>query len=258
MLIVQISDLHVTLPGADPGTAGHAANLARCVADIARMEPRPDLVLATGDLAESGTVAEYRYVRELLAPLQAPIRVIPGNHDDRQAMRTAFADDSHLPAGDGPLCYTLEECEPALVALDTLVPGADGGMLDGPQRAWLETTLARLAGRTLVVVMHHPPIATGIRCMDEIALEPKSAGRLGEIVARHGRVERIVCGHVHRPIQARWNGTLVSICPSTAYQGILNLRGDLYDAATAEPPAYQVHFWNGSGLVTHTVAVPAP
>jgi hypothetical protein len=64
-----------------------------------------------------------------------------------------------------------------------------------------------------------------------------------------------VCGHVHRGIQARWRGTVVSICPSTAFQGILNLRGDEFDASTDEPPAYQVHFWNGSELVTHTVAV---
>ena len=107
----------------------------------------------------------------------------------------------------------------------------------------------------MLVFLHPPPVMTGIRCMDEIALEASSAVRLGAIVAREPRIERIVCGHVHRGIQARWHGTVVSICPSTAFQGVLNLRGDAFDAATDEPPAYQVHYWNGAELVTHTVAV---
>jgi Icc protein len=257
MLIAQISDFHVPAPDVHPPGADSAATLARCVRDIAQMDPQPDVVLATGDLVEGGTLAEYRRVRGLLAPLAVPIYVIPGNHDDRRAMRTAFADHAYLGGGEGPICYALEEHELALIALDTLVPDADGGLLDAAQLAWLETTMRRLAQRTLFIFMHHPPVMTGIRCMDEIALEPRSAARLGDLVARHGRVERIVCGHVHRSIQARWNGTLVSVCPSTAYQGILNLRGDMYDAATAEPPAYQVHFWNDAELVTHTVAVMA-
>jgi Icc protein len=256
-LIAQISDFHVALPGARPGEPDGGATLARCVRELARMDPQPDLVLATGDLVEAGTLAEYQRVRVLLAPLAAPVYVIPGNHDDRQAMRTAFADHAYLQGGEGPICYALEEHELALIALDTLVPASGGGMLDAAQLAWLEATMRRLAERTLVIFMHHPPFMTGIRCMDELALEPRSAARLGELVARHGRVERIVCGHVHRPIQARWNGTLVSICPSTAYQGILNLRGDTYDAATAEPPAYQIHYWNGTELVTHTVSATA-
>jgi 3',5'-cyclic AMP phosphodiesterase CpdA len=255
MLIVQISDFHVAAPGARSAGTDAAATLALCVRNVARMDPPPDVVLATGDLAEQGKLAEYRRVRELLAALAVPVYIIPGNHDDRKALRTAFADHAYLRGGEGSIYYALEDYDLGLIALDTLVPAADGGKLDALQLAWLEATLRRLAGRELLVFMHHPPIMTGIRCMDEIALEPTSVARLGDLVAQHGRVERIVCGHVHRSIQARWNGTLVSICPSTAYQGILNLRGDMYDAATAEPPGYQVHYWNGTDLITHTVAV---
>jgi 3',5'-cyclic-AMP phosphodiesterase len=255
MLIAQISDLHITVPGAWSAGVDTAATLARCVRDIARMDPRPDLVLATGDLVEEGTPAEYRRLRGLLAPLAMPVYVIPGNHDDRSALRSAFADHAYLPPGDGPIHYALDGHELGLIALDTTIPGAAGGALDEPQCAWFEAMVRRGTHRAFLVFMHHPPIMTGIRCMDEIALEPQSAARLGDIVARQPRVERIVCGHVHRGIQARWNGTLVSICPSTAYQGALNLRGDDFDAATEEPPAYQLHYWNGTELVTHTIAV---
>ena len=257
MLIAQISDLHVAAPGVRVAGVDTAATLGCCVRDIARRNPRPDLVLATGDLVEEGTPAEYDRLRGLLAPLAMPVYVIAGNHDDRAALRSAFADHAYLPPGEGPIHYVLDGHELELIALDTTIPGAAGGALDEPQCAWLETTLVRGADRPVLVFMHHPPIMTGIRCMDEIALEPRSAARLGAIVARRPRVERIVCGHVHRGIQARWNGTLVSVCPSTAYQGILNLSGDDFDAPTGEPPAYQLHYWNGAELVTHTVAVGA-
>jgi len=257
MLIAQISDLHVTAPGACVAGVDTAATLESCVRDIARRDPPPDLVLATGDLVEEGTGAEYDRLRELLAPLAMPVYVIAGNHDDRAALRSAFDDHAYLPPGEGPIHYALDGRELGLIALDTTIPGAAGGALDEPQCAWLETTLRRGVDRPCLVFMHHPPIVTGIRCMDEIALDPRSAARLGAIIARHPRVERIVCGHVHRPIQARWSGTLVSICPSTAYQGVLNLSGDDFDAPTGEPPAYQLHYWNGTELVTHTVSVAA-
>lgn len=255
MLIAQISDLHVAPPGVLIGGADSSATLARCVRDIAGRDPPPDLVLATGDLVEEGTPEEYRRLRDLLAPLAMPVYVIPGNHDDRSTLRRAFADHHYLPAGGGSIHYALDGNELGLIALDTTVPGAPHGALDEPQCAWLEGLLQRRTDRAFLVFMHHPPIMTGIRCLDDIALEPRSVARLADIAAREPRIERIVCGHVHRSIQARWKGTLVSICPSTAYQGILNLRNDDFDAATGEPPAYQLHYWNGTELVTHTVAV---
>jgi len=257
MLIAQISDLHITVPDMRVAGVDTAATLTHCVERLAAMKPQPDLVLATGDLVENGTVDEYRRLREVLAPLRVPVYLIPGNHDDRGSLRVAFPDHPYIGPGNGPIDYVVDRYELGLIALDTTIPGEAGGALDAPQFDWFERELRRMAERRVLVFLHHPPIMTGIRYMDEIALEASSAARLGAIVAREPRIERIVCGHVHRGVQALWHGTVVSICPSTAFQGILNLRGDTFDAATDEPPAYQLHYWNGTELVTHTVAVTA-
>lgn len=256
MIIAQISDLHVGEKGSlvyDRFDTG--ACLARCVQHILRLRPPPDAVLATGDLVDSGTDSEYRRLRELLAPLAMPVYLIPGNHDDRAALCSEFRDHAYLPRPGEPVRYAVEQYPVRLLALDTVVPGADGGALDAAQLDWLDAQLAVVSGRPVLIFMHHPPIKTGIRCMDEIGLDATSAGRLGTIVERHHQIERITCGHVHRGIQARWRGTTVSVCPSTAFQGILNLHADEFDAAADEPPAYQLHYWNGSELVTHTVSV---
>ena len=256
MLIAQISDLHIMLPGQLAyGSFDTAGNLARCVAQIMQAHPVPNVVLVTGDLVETGAPDEYRRLRDLLAPLTMPLYMIPGNHDDRAALCAGFLDHAYLPRAGEPVRYAIEDFDVRLIALDTVIPGADGGTLDAAQLDWLDATLSAAPGRPTLVLMHHPPIKTGIRCMDEIALDAASSFRLGAIIERHRQVERIVCGHVHRGILARWRGTAVSVCPSAAFQYILDLRENGFISSTGEPPAYQAHYWNGAELVTHTVAV---
>jgi 3',5'-cyclic AMP phosphodiesterase CpdA len=47
-------------------------------------------VLVTGDIADHATDEEYEQVRQLLFSLRAPVYVLPGNHDDRRALRRSF------------------------------------------------------------------------------------------------------------------------------------------------------------------------
>jgi Icc protein len=76
---------------------------------------------------------------------------------------------------------------------------------------------------------------------------------LAAVVAGHPQVERILCGHLHRPITRRFGGTIASTCPSTAHQVDLDLSGAQRLAVIMEPPVVQLHLWQGpeEGLVTH-------
>ena len=122
MIIAQISDMHVAEPDTphDSVFAG-AASLSQAVSHLNRLDPRPDVLVATGDLVACGTEAEYRLLRALLAPLEMPVYLLPGNHDDRDALRSVFPDHDYLPAG-GFLHYTVEAGPLRLIMLDTLVP----------------------------------------------------------------------------------------------------------------------------------------
>ncbi len=251
MLIAQISDLHVKLPGELAyGKFDSAVNIARCVRHIACLDPRPDVVLATGDLVHGGLDGEYARLHELLTPLAMPVYPIPGNHDEKKAFAAAFAGR----AAGSTHYYAVDAHPVRLIALDSVVPGEEGGALDDAQLDWLRATLASGRECPTLVFLHHPPIVTGFRRMDDIALDAVSAARLGDIVECNPQVERVACGHVHRAIEARWRGTVVSVCPSAAYQARFNLLGG-FEPDPQEPPAYQLHYWNGNELVTHTVAV---
>jgi len=252
MLIAQLSDPHIGLPGQLLyGRVDTAAFLARAVQAVAALDPRPDAVILTGDLVDKGEPAEYAHLRELLAPLPVPIFAIPGNHDAREPFRDAFAATGYLPP-DGFLHYAVEDRPLRLVALDTLIPGKGGGELCPERLDWLERTLAAAPDRPTMILMHHPPFSTGIDYMDRYALADPAA--FAEIVARHPQIERITCGHLHRVIERRFAGTIAGTAPSTAHQFQLNLTPGASLRLMFEPPGYQLHLWReGDGLVTHTV-----
>jgi 3',5'-cyclic AMP phosphodiesterase CpdA len=255
MLIAQITDLHVGVAGfLAYGRYDTSASLSRCVAHLLRQRPAPELVLATGDLVDAGSEDEYRRLRALLAPLTMPLYVIPGNHDDRDALRRVFRDHTYLGSAGEPARYCVAGHPVRLIGLDTTVAGETGGALDEAQIEWLEAQLAASPREPALVFMHHPPFRTGIARMDAIGLAAASAERLGAVLSRHAHVQLLTCGHVHRTIQVRWHGTVASVCPSTAFQYGLNLDGPGLEPSPHEPPAYQLHCWNGSELVTHTVA----
>src|SRR5262245_34358149 len=89
--VAQISDLHIKPPGALAyGRVDTAKAFERCVAALNALEPAPDFVVMSGDLADTPNAEEYDYLRRLLAALKWPVAGIPGNHDSRELMRAAF------------------------------------------------------------------------------------------------------------------------------------------------------------------------
>lgn len=257
MLIAQISDTHIRPEGCLAyRRVDTAAFLARAVDHLRRLVPRPDVVLATGDLVDVGLREEYEHLRRLLAPLPMPVFLIPGNHDAREPLRQVFADHAYLPRNGEFLHYVVEGYPVRLIGLDTLVPGEVGGRLGEARLHWLDQRLAEAPERPTLIFMHHPPFRTGIARMDTVGLADADA--FGAIVERHRQVEAIVCGHLHRPIHTRWRGTVVTTAPSPAHQVALDVResGDL--RWVLEPPAVLLHLWrSGHGLVTHTSYVGA-
>ncbi|NER78200.1 MAG: phosphodiesterase [Leptolyngbya sp. SIO1D8] len=254
MIIAQISDLHVQPAGQKAyGIVDTNEFLRAAVEQLNRLKPQPDVVIATGDLVDESTEAEYWMLQEILEPLQAPLYFVMGNHDDRTAFRKVFNDLPYMPT-EGFIQYVVDDYPVRLIVLDTLVDGEGYGNIDVERLAWLNTQLAKNANKPTIIFMHHPPFNTGIPGMDRIRCKGSEA--LAEVVSRYDCVKRVACGHLHRSIQTAWAGTIGSVAPSVAHQVALRLCPDSPNAFIMEPPAFQLYLWGeATGLVTHTVFV---
>jgi 3',5'-cyclic-AMP phosphodiesterase len=254
MLLAQISDLHVMPKGQLAyGRVDTAAMLRNAIAHLNRLDPQPDVVLITGDLADRGERSAYAHLREILAGLDRPFFVIPGNHDKIAEFRLAFADQPYLPATGDSIQYAIESMPLRLVALDSVMQGRTRGTLTDERLAWLDGILSERPDAPTLVMMHHAPFTWDLPHFDAVAME--RIDDLERVIARHPQVERVLCGHVHRATQIRFGGTIVSSCPSTAHQSALDLRAHGIDAFTLEPPGFQLHRWTGRLLFTHTLNV---
>ncbi|WP_455827454.1 phosphodiesterase [Pseudomonas graminis] len=251
-LVAQISDLHLKAgQRLTYGVVDTLGALRRAVDHLNASHPRPDIVVVSGDLVDFGRADEYAVLHPELARLHMPCYLVPGNHDSRGPLLEAFRDHGYLPASaDGPLDWVVDEHPLRLIGLDSTIPGAHGGQLLDSQLQWLDEQLSRRPDAPTLLILHHPPFISGIGHMDR---EPFiNAAALEQVVARHPHVERLLCGHLHRPMQRRFGGSLSCVCPGTSHQIVL----DLQEAAPAhfnlEPAGYLLHRWEAQqGLISH-------
>lgn len=254
-IIAQITDLHLRPSGLACYRVSDTNMLAeRAIQAVLALSPRPDAVVVTGDLTDKDDAREYSQVRRLLRKLPMPVYVIPGNHDGSQTMRGALKDYPGVNDAPGPkIHYTAEIGAMRLIALDTHVPGKPYGELGADQLAWLSDTLSE-SDRPTMIALHHPPVPTGLVNMDRIGL--KDADALAEVIRPHSHIERLICGHVHRPITASFAGKTLTIAPSTAHQVVLDFDPDAAAQFNFDPSAFYIHkYVEGFGLVTHTAFV---
>ncbi len=256
MIIAQITDFHVRPPGVR-AYAGSDSNamMRRAVAALAALEPRPDCVIATGDLTDCGLPEEYRQVADDLATLPMPVYMIPGNHDRRDVMRSCLsARHPYLLQDANFLHYVIDDFPVRLIGLDTVMPGEHGGEICAARESWLVQTLARGDRRPTLIFMHHPPFRTGLTDMDSMMC--RTSPSFAKLIARHPEIERITAGHCHRPIAVRFAGTVGFVAPSTAHQVALDLHDGAPNRLVFEPPGYVLHTWKpDTGIVTHVVPI---
>ena len=186
-LVAQLSDLHIKAAGRLSYRVVDTAGMLRdCIAHLLAQPQRPDVAVFTGDLTDFGRPEEYAVLRELIAPLAMPVYLVPGNHDEREALCAAFPDHAYLRQMSGFVQYAIDGHPLRIVALDTLVPGEGRGELCDVRLAWLDARLAEAPERPTLVLMHHPPFTTHIGHMDKQGLSGASA--LAAVIRRQDQM----------------------------------------------------------------------
>jgi len=209
--LVQFSDLHLhdnpaeTLLGVNTDVSFSA------VVQLAKHNHwSPDLVLVTGDMVHSGSVAGYRKLLRQLQQLRSDTFCLPGNHDMPSNMHQV------LNAGKVSTKRVITAGAWTIVMLDSTVPGQEGGALSLDEIQLLDKVLQQHRDSYVLVALHHPPNSVGCTWLDSMALaNPED---LFEVIDRHRHVRCVLNGHVHQHHQVIRNNVMYLSSPSTCVQ----------------------------------------
>lgn len=216
---LHVGDLHIT----EPGLENHR-DLQRIVTLASGLPSGSvEFVLLPGDNADDGTDAQFRLVREAVAPLRLPVHILPGDHDFKPRTLEAF----HTVLGARPLPYAETMGGHRCLFLDAVSAGTGGPdfRLGHDQLAWLEAELdaAEAAGQGAVLFMHTYP--ADLR---------EGAERLGALLGR----PHVLCvdmGHTHYNELANDGGTIFMATRST---------GQIEEG----PPGFSIAAVDGGGV----------
>ena len=256
LTIAQITDLHVTT-GHDPlSQLRNAQRLRQVLRSIEELRPRPVAIIASGDLADHGEAAEYAEVKSILGETDIPIYFAVGNHDRRTAFMNAFEGPGAQRDDNGFIQYVVDFDGLRMVVCDTLEEGKHGAGFCEKRAAWLAAALDAEPDTPTIVVLHHPPILSGVKWMDPDPDAPWIA-RLSEVIRGREQIRVLLCGHVHRPFHGLLAGQVVATAPATSIQVTLNLspvdmqKPDGREILVDEPPGYVLVMADEGRVTTH-------
>lgn len=215
-VIAHLSDPHLLADGAlQYASIDTEAGLQLALARLQNVQPRPQVIVFTGDLADKAEPAAYARLRALVEPAAAAIgaQVVwtMGNHDERGP----YSEGLFGQASDNPQDRVHDIDGLRVIALDTSVPGYHHGDLSPDQLAWLADVLATRAEHGTVLAMHHPPIPVPMLRAAEV-IELFDQHLLADVV-RGTDVRAIIGGHFHFTSWSTFAGVPVSVASASCY-----------------------------------------
>jgi Icc protein len=207
--ILQISDLHIlagskkTMEGVDT-----EASFKAVLEHALNRHPDMDLILVTGDLAQTPCEYSYQLINRILQATGIPALCLPGNHDDPLLMEQIFTGQTRYQKH-----LILQDWQ--IIALNSHKAGSEGGFLANEELENLHQILTRYSQPALIAVHHHP-VPCGSRWMDRMMIDNQEA--LFQTLKRFTQVKSMVFGHIHQTLEIEYQGIRLLGCPSTCFQ----------------------------------------
>ena len=174
-----LSDTHV-------GSANAAEDLRAAVRDLNAL-PGVQFVVLSGDITEYGSREQLTLVKDILADLQVPYHLIPGNHDTKWSESGA----TDFPRVFGADRFVFDHGGYRFIGMHQgpLMKMGDGHFAPQDLR-WLDETLAQLpAPRQPIVFITHYPLDDGIANWFEVVDRLKKVNTQVVLVG-HGHSNR--------------------------------------------------------------------
>jgi 3',5'-cyclic AMP phosphodiesterase CpdA len=214
--IVHISDTHLVGDGELlQGVVDSTSNVQGVLDRLEEAAFRPDAILVTGDLADTGLASAYRRLRSQVEAtagrLGAEVIWVMGNHDSRENFRHELLG---LEASDQPVDDVRWIGGLRVIVLDSTVPGHHFGEVTEQQLEWLADELSTPAPDGTLLAMHHPPMPDPVHAAEGIELRHQSA--IGHVL-EGSDVRCILSGHLHYSTSTTFAGIPLSVAAATCY-----------------------------------------
>jgi len=247
VLLVQLSDSHLFAEAHGKLLGMTTRDSLEAVVDLVLAEqPHIDLILATGDLSQDGSVESYQAFRESSERLNAPKRWLPGNHDELHKMAIAAQQSDFLEP-------VVDVGNWRITMLDSAVPGSVPGYLEDKQLQLLAQALSEAPQRHHLICLHHHPVPIGAAWMEPIGLRNPEA--LFSVLERFPHARALLWGHVHQEFDQDRDGLKLMASPSTCIQFTPNSEDFALDSLA---PGYRwLRLHDDGRLETGVSRVPA-
>jgi len=250
--LIHLSDIHLTIPGQKMAGLDTHHRLARALEHMCQYHADAERLVITGDLAHWGEAEAYDALRDALAvmPVDIAVRLLIGNHDNRNTFLSAFPDQAC--DARGYVNYSETVGDQRFIYLDSCERLTHSGHFGADRCEWLNAELSNTVRAR--IFMHHNPLLLGLPAADKIALNVEDRALFRDVIEAHrDRIEYIHFGHVHAPIHGTYCGIPFSCVPSTGNQGFPDLAEpeDLSGAPMA--PAYAVILIDGPQTIIHQI-----
>lgn len=202
--IAQISDLHAGEP-----TFRHDL-MAQIVLDINKMQP--DIVIVAGDLTAAGYEEEYIEAAEILAQIEPPKVIIPGNHDARNVGWVHFERffgnrfSRHRRAFDAVRGERLKATGFTVVGVDSSEPDVNEGRVGRDRYRWIVSQYEHPEDIKIFAIHHHLVSIPGTGRERNIVHD--AGDLLSHLTSLD--IDLIASGHKHVPFFWGINGMLVA------------------------------------------------
>ncbi|MEG4323481.1 MULTISPECIES: 3',5'-cyclic-AMP phosphodiesterase [unclassified Microcoleus] len=220
--VAQITDTHLFAEIDRQWKGISTARTLQAVLDrLQQIQPPPDLLLLTGDLSQDETPESYQRLVSLIAPLGIPAYWIPGNHDNIPVMTEIL----NQPPISPDKSWMLGNWQ--FLLLSSVEAGCDGGRLSPDSLQWLDSQLQQTGDRSVMIALHHHPLAIDCEIMDSMMLH--NADEFFAIVDRYPQIKIVLCGHIHQEFQQQRGLVSYLGAPSTCIQLLPKTSGIVLD-----------------------------
>jgi len=215
--VVQITDIHLLAePGAKLYGIDTAVVLQKVIDAIVGLTPPPDLMIATGDLAEDGSEATYNRLGKLLAAVNIPVYVLAGNHDDIDAMHDS------LVGGNISFVNMARVDNWVFMFVNSQVAGKSYGFISPDEMSLLKANLELAGDASVVVALHHTPMETCPRANCQL----QNVTEFNQLMDSFPGIKAVIGGHTHTNSEKYYVSHVQYTTPSTFAQIDHGLAGD--------------------------------